>query len=328
MSNRECVTMPTVLSVRRVGMSILFKNAKIITTKNGNLKVLDNAFLGVDGKIINYIGTEKPRMDFDCEKDMYDKLLMPGLVNCHAHTAMNLLSGLGNDLPLMDWLHMLWPIEDRMRDEDFTSGMEMSVLEMLAGGTTSFSDMYWRPMITQKVIGQSGIKANITRVMMGGGPDVDYLTYQNRVEALEFFKDFNGDFDDRLHADWSVHAEYTIDERFAQRWAEEIQGLGGRLHIHLSETNSEHEECIAKKGKTPARWFYDLGFFNVPIRIHNRPADISFFAVFAVRNGNYYVIGSAQAVSDDYLAACSDSVESVQISAVHMLERMFSASGI
>ena len=243
-------------------MSILFKNAKIIATESGRFKVLDNAYLGVEGKSINYIGTEKPHMEYDSEKDMYGKLLMPGLVNCHAHTAMNLLSGLGNDLPLMDWLHMLWPIEDRMRDEDFTSGMEMAVLEMLAGGTTSFSDMYWRPMITQKVVGQSGIKADLTRVMMEGSGD--YLTYPKRVESLAFFKDFDGAYDDRLHADWCVHAEYTIDTSFAERWAEEIQGLGGRLHIHLSETKSEHEECIAKRGKTPARWFYDLGFFNVP----------------------------------------------------------------
>lgn len=243
-------------------MSILFRNAKIIATEKGNFKVLDNAFLGVAGEYIDYIGTERPRKDYDAEKDMSGKLLMPGLVNCHAHTAMNLLSGLGNDLPLMDWLHMLWPIEDRMRDEDFTSGMEMAVLEMLAGGTTSFSDMYWRPMIIQKVVGESGIKADLTRVMMEGSGD--YFTYPKRVESLEFFREFDGAYNDRLHVDWCVHAEYTIAESFAQRWAEEIQTLGGRLHIHLSETKSEHEECIAKRGKTPARWFHDLGFFNVP----------------------------------------------------------------
>ena len=245
-------------------MSILFKNAKAIITEKGNLKVLENAYLGVEGSNICYIGTERPKKDFDCEKDMYGKLLMPGLVNGHAHSAMNLLKGLGNDLPLMDWLHTVWPIEGRMRDEDFSSGMAMVILEMLAGGTTSFSDMYWRPVITQKIIGESGIKADLTRVMMGGGPDVDYLTYPNRVESLELFKDFDGAYDGRLHIDWSVHGDYTIDDSFAKSWAEEIQGLGGRLHIHLSETKSEQEQCVQKRGVTPARWFYDLGFFNVP----------------------------------------------------------------
>ncbi len=245
-------------------MSILFKNAKIIATENGSMKVLKDAFLGVDGKMIDYIGTERPKKTYDEEIDMYDKLLMPGLVNCHAHTAMNLLKGVGSDLPLQEWLETIWPIEDIMRDEDFTSGMEMAVLEMLACGTTSFSDMYMSPMVTQKVVGESGIKADLTRVVMGGHDHPDYKTFKNRVESLAFHKEFDGAYDDRLHADFSIHAEYTIPDHIAEPWAEEIQRIGGRFHTHLSETKREHEGCIANRGKTPARWFADLGYFNLP----------------------------------------------------------------
>ena len=245
-------------------MSILFKNAKIIATEKDRLKVFENAYLGVDGKVINYIGTERPRAEYDSEKDMYGKLLMPGLVNCHAHSAMNLLKGLGNDLPIMDWLHTVWPIEDRMRDEDFTSGMEMVILEMLAGGTTSFSDMYFNPMLTQQCIGESGIKADLTRVVMGGDENTDYKTFQNRLEALEFHKNFDEAYDGRLHVDWCSHGEYTISDNIAENWAKEIQELGGRFHTHLSETKREHDACVEKRGKTPARWYADLGFFNIP----------------------------------------------------------------
>ena len=245
-------------------MSVLFTNAKIITTMNGNFRVHEKACLGVTGDRIDYIGTIMPDKRYDSVKDMYNKLLMPGLVNSHGHTAMNLLRGIGSDLPLQDWLHLIWPIEDRMRDEEFLSGMEMAVLEMIRCGTTSFSDMYMRPMVTQKVIGESGIKADLTRVVMGGSDDTDYLSFPNRVESLAFYDEFNGAYDGRLHVDWSVHGEYTINERIARKWAEEIQERGGRLHIHLSETRKEHEECILKYGKTPARWFCDLGFFNIP----------------------------------------------------------------
>ncbi|MBO4423894.1 MAG: amidohydrolase family protein, partial [Spirochaetales bacterium] len=140
-------------------MSVLFKNARILATVNGFFKVLDGAFLGVSGKKINYIGTSRPSFPYDSEKDMHDRLLMPGLVNGHAHSAMNLLKGMGSDLPLQDWLNTIWPVEGRMREQELVSGMEMVVLEMLAGGTTSFSDMYLKPMVTQKVIGESGIKA-------------------------------------------------------------------------------------------------------------------------------------------------------------------------
>lgn len=245
-------------------MSVLFKNAKIIATESGEFKVLNNAYLGVSGQFIDYIGTDKPVKVYDQEKDMYNKLLMPGLVNAHGHSAMNLVKGVGSDLPLSDWLHKIWPIEDQMRIEEFYSGMEMAILEMLAGGTTSFCDMYMKPMLTARAIDESGIKANLTRVVMGGSNDTDYLTFPNRLESLDFYKNFNGAFEDRLHVDWSVHAEYTINEHLAAKWAEEIQTLGGRLHIHLAETKKETEECIAKHGKTPTQWFNDLGFFNVP----------------------------------------------------------------
>ncbi len=245
-------------------MSVLFKNARILTVSSGSFRVLEDAYLGVSGEYIDYIGTERPGKAYDEEKNAYDRLLMPGLVNGHGHTAMNLLRGIGSDLPLSQWLHLLWPIEDRMRDEDFLSGMEMAVLEMLAGGTTSFSDMYMRPVVTQKVIGESGIKADLTRVVMGGSDDTDYLTFPCRKEAISFRDAFDGAYGDRLHVDWSVHAEYTIPERLARLWSEEIQSLGGRLHIHLAETKAETEECIRKYGKTPVEWFESLGFFNLP----------------------------------------------------------------
>lgn len=245
-------------------MSILFTDAKIISTENGCFKVLDNAFLGVEGKYIDYIGMQRPAKKYDIEKSMYNRILMPGLVNSHAHSAMNLLKGLGSDLPLSDWLHTVWPVEDRMDEQDLTAGMEMVILEMLSGGTTSFSDMYMMPSVTQKCIGQSGIKADLTRVVMGGDDNTDYESFVNRLEALELYRAFNGSYEDRLHIDWSVHAEYTINHNLAAKWAQEIQGIGGRLHIHLSETRQEHEECIRQYKKTPAQWFHSLGFFNVP----------------------------------------------------------------
>lgn len=245
-------------------MSVLFKNAKIITTENGSFKVLENAFLGVNGKYIDYIGTGKPSSLYDETVDMYDRLLMPGLVNAHTHSAMNLLKGIGSDLPLKAWLNRIWPIEDMMRAEDLKAGMDMVILEMLAGGTVSFSDMYMMPWITQQSIGESGIKADLTRVVIGGTDDTDYLSFPNRLQSLALYKDFNGAYDDRIHVDFCVHAEYTICDSIFFRWAEEIQKIGGHFHTHLSETKSEHQACIEKHKMTPAARFEKAGYFNLP----------------------------------------------------------------
>ncbi len=245
-------------------MTTLFKNSKVLLSDKDSFKVLENAYLGIDEEKIDYIGLTKPVKQYDVEKDMYNKLLMPGLVNSHTHSAMNLLKGIGSDLPLNKWLETVWTVEDKMRDEDHLVGMEMAVLEMLAGGTTSFNDMYMSPFFTYTCIGESGIKANLTRVIMGGSDETDYQKFTNRIQALELYHNCNGLYNDRLHIDWSVHAEYTIAEKIAQLWSEEIQKLGGRLHIHLSETQKEQQECISRHGITPAKWFEKLGLFNIP----------------------------------------------------------------
>ncbi len=245
-------------------MSLLFRNAAILSTRDGKFEVLEDAYLGVEGDRIDYIGTEMPTKTYAQTKDMHDKVLIPGLINCHGHSAMNLLRGLGSDLPLQEWLGIMWPIEDRMTDADFTSGMDLAILEMLRCGTTSFCDMYMRSTVTQASIEKSGIKANLTRVVMGGSKDTEYRSYQNRLEALAFARDFDGAFDGRLHADWSVHSEYTIDAEIARKWAEETTSLGGRLHVHISETKREQEGCIERYGMTPVQWFEERGYFRIP----------------------------------------------------------------
>lgn len=245
-------------------MSLLFRNAAILSTREGKFEVLEHAYLGVEGDRIDYIGTEMPTKTYAQTKDMHDKVLIPGLINCHGHSAMNLLRGLGSDLPLQEWLGIMWPIEDRMTDADFSSGMDLAILEMLRCGTTSFCDMYMRSTVTQSSIEKSGIKANLTRVVMGGSKDTEYHSYQNRLEALAFVRDYDGAFDGRLHADWSVHSEYTIDPEIARKWAEETTSLGGRLHVHISETKREHEGCIERYGMTPVQWFEERGYFRIP----------------------------------------------------------------
>lgn len=243
-------------------MSVLFKNAFII---DKNFQCISNAYLGVEGTEINYIGTEKPAVKYTEEKDMTGKLLMPGFVNAHQHSPMVLMRGIGSDLPLHKWLQLMFAIEDNMTAEDMAAGTGLSMLEMLACGTTSFSDMYMEPRRVAEVIQSSGMKADLCRVFMSSEDNTDYKAYDRRIDSLDLFKNYNGLFDDRLHIDFCIHAEYTNTELFVRNYAEELKGIkGARMHIHLSETKSETDNCVKKYGKTPAQWFNDCGVFDIP----------------------------------------------------------------
>ncbi len=241
----------------------LFKNADILVYENGIYKVIKNAFLTVDGAEIAYLGTDEPCGEFDTVKDMAGTLLMSGFYNCHNHCPMVLLRGVGSDLPLNEWLFdKVFPIEDKLTAEEIKAGTELALLEMIAGGTVSFSDMYFEPQVTVKAVVDAGMKANITRPVQSFDPSEEPENSFRIAESLALFNEFNGCADGRVLIDFSIHAEYTCTEKIARAYSEICNRNNGLMHIHLSETEKEHRECKEKYGKTPTQWFNDLGAFD------------------------------------------------------------------
>lgn len=244
-------------------MKTLFKNADILLFEKGIYNVIKNAYLAVDGSRISYIGKSQPDGDFDLTKDMTGKLLMSGFYNCHNHCPMVLLRGVGSDLPLNEWLfNKVFPIEDKLTAEEIYAGTNLALLEMLACGTVSFSDMYFEPQVTAKAVAESGMKANLTRPVQSFDPNEEPKDSFRIAQSLELYDEWNNAADGRILIDFSIHAEYTCTEKIARAYSEECNKRGGLMHIHLSETVKEHNECKEKYGKTPTQWFNDLGTFD------------------------------------------------------------------
>ncbi len=245
-------------------MSILFEHADILLTEENGFSEIKNGYLGVNGAKIDYIGKDRPVKEYAEMRDFSNKLLMPGLINTHCHAAMVMMRGLGSDLPLQEWLfdHMM-PVEDRFTAETMKTASELALLEMIATGTTSFSDMYFINRSTIEPCLQAGIKANIARPIQCFDPEETYENSSRAAEAAELFAEYNGAGNGLILIDDSIHAEYTCTESIARAHSEAAKGRGTRMHIHLSETRKEHEECIQKYGKTPAKWFADLGAFDL-----------------------------------------------------------------
>lgn len=246
-------------------MKTLFKNCDIVTTTDSGFEVIRNGFCGVDGVYICYLGTDMPAEKYDIIKDMTGRVLYPGLINAHNHAAMTLLRGIGSDLPLKEWLYdNMFPTEDKLRAEDVKAGTELAILEMLSTGTVSFSDMYYFCDTTADCVIESGMKANLCRALSAFDPNEAYKDSYRVKEALSLYNNYNNAANGRIKIDLSIHAEYTCLEDIVRRHSEKCKELGAIMHIHLSETKSEHDACIEKYGKTPARWFYDLGAFDSP----------------------------------------------------------------
>ncbi len=197
----------------------------------------------------------------------FSNLLLPGLINCHGHTAMTLLRGLGGGLPLDRWLNeAIFPVEAKMMPEDIRAGMMWGAMEMLAGGTTCIADMYDFPEAGAEVLREIGMRARTCRVGLNVVP--------NRLdECITFTRTFNSP-PPTLHsplptlhtplisADLCIHSEYLTDEAFCRALADANKELKRPVHLHVSETKKEHEECLKRHGKTPIAYLADTGLLD------------------------------------------------------------------
>jgi len=183
--------------------------------------------------------------------------ILPALYNTHTHAAMTLLRGYADDMPLQTWLQeYIWPYEDKLTPEDIRHGSEIAAREMTQSGTVFFNDMYFDVEETIDVVDRSGMRAAIGITVM-----------ENHSKAVtEEKKDFVRHWQDptggRIKLVMAPHAIYTVGERKLRDCAEFAREHGMMLHIHLSETLKEENDCLQEHGTTPVRYLDRIGFLG------------------------------------------------------------------
>lgn len=198
----------------------------------------------------------------DCQVlDATGKAVIPGLINTHTHAAMTLLRGYGDDLPLMTWLQdYIWPIEDKMTEEDVYIGAKLAMLEMIKTGTTCYLDMYMHPLMGAKAAEEMGLRAMISYTLFDqGNPERARL---DRERSSKYLEQFRSDFSDRILFNLGPHAIYTVSGEQLQFCHEFCRQHGLKIHLHLSETEGEVEECIRQHGLRPVRYLEQLGILS------------------------------------------------------------------
>ncbi len=243
-------------------MNILFKNITVLYEDGTSRK---NMNLSVKDKFIDRISDCPIDGTFDRVIDGDGKMLIPGLYNCHCHSPMSLFRGIGEDLPLQRWLEeKIYPAEDKLDGDKARAGTVLACAEMIKNGIVSFSDMYFFCDSIADTVASSGMKANISRCVVSFDPNADVTADTRCTEGVDLFKKYHKSSDGRILIDMALHAEYTNTEPMTRHVADIAKQLGANMHIHLSETKKEHEECIARRGMTPTEFFASCGAFDVP----------------------------------------------------------------
>ena len=228
---------------------------KTLLIKNVLLKDRKTDILVADGRFKSLCAPEGTRADETLDAE--GTAILPPFYNTHTHAAMSLLRGYADDMPLQKWLQdYIWPYENKMTAQDIREGSRLAVREMIRTGTVFFSDMYFEIEQTIAVVQEFGIRAAI------GVTFVDSHSKSQQADKLDMLRQWVDPSGGLITLTVAPHAIYTVSPDLLVKCADTARSLGLKLHIHLSETRQEVEDCLRAHGTTPVRYLDSLGFLG------------------------------------------------------------------
>ena len=224
---------------------------------NGKLLSLDGGFavteqeVWVDGAKIAYVGPAKADMPaFEREIDLRGNLLMPGFKDAHTHSAMTFCRSLADDVPLQPWLfEQIFPLEEKLTPERVYAFTKLAILEYVSGGITSAFDMYFFRLANAQSAADCGFRYVVQGMNCPPEQAEDEYVKCNSMSPL-------------VSLIPGIHAEYTTSVDEMKIVADIVQRHRAPFFTHISETKSEHEECIGRHGMTPTELFASLGLLD------------------------------------------------------------------
>jgi len=236
-------------------MSILIKNV-LVDGKEKNIYIEGNAIAAINDASSGEETVGEAEFVIDGKR----KAAIPSLFNGHTHAAMTLLRGYADDMPLHEWLSTkIWPLEARLTEDDVYWGTKLACLEMIKSGTTFFNDMYWYFEGSARAVAESGIRAMLSAVFIDGFDEVKAKEQIKRNEALY---ETSKSLSQRIVFSLGPHAIYTVSKE-SLYWTKDFSEKHDiPVHIHVSETEAEVEECKKKYGMRPVEFLDEIGFLS------------------------------------------------------------------
>jgi 5-methylthioadenosine/S-adenosylhomocysteine deaminase len=236
-----------------------------VVTMDAQRRVIEDGAVAIRGDSIVAVGPRaeiENRFEAAQTIDAHGALVLPGLINGHAHAAMSLFRGLADDLALDEWLQKyIFPAEARNVSPDFVEwGTKLGVLEMLRGGITTYADMYYFEDVVARVTKDAGMRGVL------GETIIDFPAPDNKSpgEAFAYTQKYLDHWkgDPLIIAAVAPHSIYTCSEKTLQDAAALARRNNAPILIHIAEAQFELQQSRAKHGATPVAYLERAGILG------------------------------------------------------------------
>ena len=244
-----------------------YTNVNLVTC-DSEFHVYRECLLVVEDDHIAYCGPYDQAWLGKCSEtvDYEGAWIMPGLVNCHTHSAMTLLRGIRDDSNLHEWLEdYIWPAESQFTAEVTTKAVQFALAEMLLSGTTTFNDMYNPHGVDIKqvyqAVRQSGMRCYFSPTLFTSPAETAEETLIRTRAIIEEILSYD---DKDFQVMVAPHSPYACDEDLLKGSVDLARELDLKLHIHVAETQNENKIILERYGKRPLAFLKGLGCLEQP----------------------------------------------------------------
>ena len=231
---------------------ILLKNCKFIITQNKEREILEEVDILIKENKIAEIKEnikENSAKTIDCSQ----KIIMPGLINCHTHIGMHKLRGYSDDKQLHKWLDEIIAEEKKLTEEEIKEYAKLAAKEMISSGTTTFNEMYGHIKSIISGISNTGIRAILCPA------------YFDRFETDKIKVDLSEELKlqtNTIKIGISPHSIYGCSQKLLDEINKYAKENNLIKQIHVGETKKEVSDSLREHKKTPVGYLNEIKFLD------------------------------------------------------------------
>ncbi len=239
----------------------------LVVTMDGSYRVFERGSVAITGDEIVEVGpSEELKTKYEAGRriDARNRLVMPGLINTHTHSAMTIFRGFADDISLKRWLYdHVFPMESRfIEPENVRAGTRLAIAEMLLSGTTTFNDMYYYTDEMARVVDQTGMRAVLNESLI----DFPVPNSSSPDKGLAFTEKMLDHWKEHplINIGVAVHTPYTGSPDLIRQARAMADRHAVPFIIHLAETKGEFDEIMEKHGVSPVELLNNLDVLDNP----------------------------------------------------------------
>ena len=229
---------------------MLIKNGNVIIFEDNDVKVkkLD---IKIRNNKIEKIAEHIDEGENEKVIDACKKVVMPGLINTHAHIAMSIFRGTFEGCNLYTWLNeKIWPREAKLTKEDVYNASMLSIIEMISTGTTCVNDHYFMTEEIREALEKAKLRAMVTRVLMDA--DGEEASKTRIKEFINLYENRNQN-NDLITYSVSPHGLYTCSDKLLKEARDLAIKYGLPVHTHFLESIDEIEDIKKLHGEEASK---------------------------------------------------------------------------